>query len=520
MSRKTLFNSLLCILLLVPQLAVGEISKEWENVYTGDPKARDLQLDPAGDVYVLGTACVLKYDAAFGELLWSYALGDDEGIIGANKGCIAVGPGGEIYAAWKNYDATPSELNLTKLENNGTLACEIELPMEAGYEENPIGVDEAGNIYVGVQKRNVSTDARTGFLVKYNSDLELIAGPVDVGFSPEAMTIEPDSESVFVTSHGMTKRYDSDLSQVWETPSGGLKLKLSAGDLFAVGYMKVDEHLTEALIVKFDAASGEVRWERYFSRPIVNVWSYNYAFDVDTDSSGNAYVVGQSTLTNYGDCLVLKYSTSGELLWENPPLSTFGSESAYSVDVDDNGFAYVVGYTWDGSYHLLSFRCSPSGEVDWMKVEGADSFGTCVALSQDGKKIYAAGDGDLGRATPGVITIKYGSSVSIIDEYGSSVPIIDKPRPRSPYPGEILTITGQGFGNSQGNSQVHIGPRTIKRVVLWSDTRIRVRIPFGKKQCSWFKHGDGQCRRRRVWVTVGMEDSNIRRIRVMKPGAC
>jgi hypothetical protein len=284
--------------------------------------------------------------------------------------------------------------------------------------------------------------------------------------------------------------------------------------------MKVNENLTEALIVKFDAVSGEALWERHFSRPIANAWSFNYAFDVDTDSSGNAYVVGQSTLTDYGDCLVLKYSTSGELLWENAPLNISGSESSYAVDVDDNGFAYVAGYTWDGSYRLVSFRCKPSGEVDWIKNEAADSFGTCVALSQDGK-IYAAGVGGLGTATPGIITIKYGSSVPVIDEYGSSVPVIDKPRPGSLYPGEILTITGQGFGDSQGDSQVHIGPKTITRVKLWSDTKIRVRIPrYSKKKCSWFKHGDGQYRRRTVWVTVGMEDSNTRRIKVMKPDVC
>jgi hypothetical protein len=106
----------------------------------------------------------------------------------------------------------------------------------------------------------------------------------------------------------------------------------------------------------------------------------------------------------------------------------------------------------------------------------------------------------------------------------SQGPVIERLRPRNCNPGEILRIIGSGFGNTQGDSVVHIGPKTYDssspRIRLWSDTRIRIRILYKKKPCDWYTHGDSTYRRRKVWVTVGGVDSNKKRFRVLKPGTC
>jgi beta propeller repeat protein len=103
-------------------------------------------------------------------------------------------------------------------------------------------------------------------------------------------------------------------------------------------------------------------------------------------------------------------------------------------------------------------------------------------------------------------------------------PNVEKLRPRKCNPGEILRIIGSGFGNTQGDSVLHIGPKTYDsshpRIRFWSDTRIRIRIPFKKKPCDWYTHGDLTYRKRKVGVTVGGMDSNKERIRVLKPGTC
>jgi hypothetical protein len=84
----------------------------------------------------------------------------------------------------------------------------------------------------------------------------------------------------------------------------------------------------------------------------------------------------------------------------------------------------------------------------------------------------------------------------------------------------IVGIIGTNFGDTQGDSVVHIGPRIFDssspRIKLWSDSKIRIRLP--KYQCGWFK-GEGY-RYRKVWVTVDGVDSNKKRIKVLKPSTC
>lgn len=102
---------------------------------------------------------------------------------------------------------------------------------------------------------------------------------------------------------------------------------------------------------------------------------------------------------------------------------------------------------------------------------------------------------------------------------------IDKLRPRSCLPNERIRIIGAGFGDTQGDSLVHIGNKntydsTSSRIKLWTDTKIKVKIPFANKKCSWFTGGDGEYRKKKVWVTVGGVDSNKKNLKVLKPDNC
>ena len=109
--------------------------------------------------------------------------------------------------------------------------------------------------------------------------------------------------------------------------------------------------------------------------------------------------------------------------------------------------------------------------------------------------------------------------------WGKSLPVINRIRRRSPAPEDKIRIIGYGFGDTQGDSVVHVGPNdtydsTSSRIKLWSDTKIKIKIPFGNKKCSWFKDGDGEYRKRKVWVTVGGVDSNKKTLKVMKLDGC
>jgi probable HAF family extracellular repeat protein len=87
-------------------------------------------------------------------------------------------------------------------------------------------------------------------------------------------------------------------------------------------------------------------------------------------------------------------------------------------------------------------------------------------------------------------------------------------------PGSIVRIIGNNFGDTQGNSVIHIGPKVFDssspRIKLWSDSKIRIRLP--KYQCAWFQGQD--FRYIRVWVTTDGVDSNKKRIKVLRPDTC
>jgi len=101
--------------------------------------------------------------------------------------------------------------------------------------------------------------------------------------------------------------------------------------------------------------------------------------------------------------------------------------------------------------------------------------------------VGAYGDDDAGTHSGSAYVFMYGGA-----------PYIDKLRPRRCEPGEQIRIIGYGFGETQGDSVVHIGKRTFDssspRIKLWSDTKIRIKVPNYK--CEWFKGRD--YRRRKV----------------------
>ncbi len=102
-----------------------------------------------------------------------------------------------------------------------------------------------------------------------------------------------------------------------------------------------------------------------------------------------------------------------------------------------------------------------------------------------------------------------------------SAPVIDKVKPRPCEPKQKIRIMGFGFGDTQGDSVIHIGKKAFDssspRIKLWTDTKIKVRIR--DYPCKWF--GAKESRNRRVSVTVAGEDSNRKKFKVVPgPNTC
>jgi hypothetical protein len=194
-----------------------------------------------------------------------------------------------------------------------------------------------------------------------------------------------------------------------------------------------------------------------------------------------------------------------------------------SLETDVRGIAVnevgeIFGASWDGNiYHFdndgVIQNSIDSGSHDLVDID----------ISLDGQLVIGSRFGYVfltDESLGSVSSFSVGSEPTFVAYVSSMAPHIDKLRPRRCEPGKRIRIVGYGFGEIQGDSLVHIGNRIFDssspRIKLWTDTKIKIRIPNYK--CEWFKGQD--YRRRKVWVTVDGVDSNKKRLKVMKPCVC
>lgn len=184
------------------------------------------------------------------------------------------------------------------------------------------------------------------------------------------------------------------------------------------------------------------------------------------------------------------------------------SEAAGHGDPNHDGLLYGTGHLNHGADYV-------SGDI----VENSGHLRVSVFPSQvivEYVRAFLPGDGINGE-------VAYTYTIGGV----SARPHIASINPSSPKPDEMINILGSGFGDRQGASVVHLGLQngvdidvTSPNVTLWSDSEIVVALPFASEECSWFKHGDGAYRTRKVWLTVDGMDSNVRVIRVLRPEIC
>ena len=118
-----------------------------------------------------------------------------------------------------------------------------------------------------------------------------------------------------------------------------------------------------------------------FTQPVTQEWVRRYSGlqpnigssgkSVKLDSCGNIYVLvrAASDSTN-GDYGVLKYNSSGNLLWSayyNTPGNL--GEQSHAFTVTGSGDVYITGITGiNFIYHILTVKFDSSGSCQWAKI--------------------------------------------------------------------------------------------------------------------------------------------------------
>jgi len=172
--------------------------------------------------------------------------------------------------------------------------------------------------------------------------------------------------------------------------------------------------LSQIFLLKYTTFDSELQ----FSKTWGGVRGNDYGSGVAVDNLGDEYVVGTTTSFGAGqaDVVLLKYDSSGNLLfqrtWGTGPLNNYGT----GVAVDSGGDIYVTGYTYGlgpnpGTSAVILLKYDQSGNLLFQKTWGGieNDFGTGITVDLDGN-VYVTGytkSYSINAGVPSAFLLKY-----------------------------------------------------------------------------------------------------------------
>lgn len=271
----------------------------------------------------------------------------------------------------------------------------------AGHITHQNGVPMAGvavkleNFYTKKIETVITGDDGTYFFdgLQIADSLEITPSKENYEFSPPAVTIdgivydevqnfiaagpppEPPQPPANQPTLAWTSYYDNPLpinsSSAPNADYNAMMARDAQGNVYVAGTSYV-EHFgsngnTDISLYKTDANGNRV-WAKTFDG------SGHYkdgAIDLAVDSAGNAYIagyayVGDGTGDDY-DYVVLKYSSSGNLLWSRYYSGDGGEDIPRSLKVDPSGNVYVTGYSWGNYANYATVKYDTNGNQIWAK---------------------------------------------------------------------------------------------------------------------------------------------------------
>jgi hypothetical protein len=171
---------------------------------------------------------------------------------------------------------------------------------------------------------------------------------------------------------------------------GNSMAQTSDGNLIIAGYNSSSGNGYDGLLMKV-TTSGEMIWEKNFGSLYMDSF-----YNVINTSSGDYVAAGFQTLPgNSGSNIyIVKSNALGEKQWEYLGDSEHTTQGFGLVETPDNGFI-ACGYIQDNSYtdrDIYLVKLDASGKKVWDKRFGLINPGSTTAIYDDAYAIMAAGD--------------------------------------------------------------------------------------------------------------------------------
>jgi len=328
-------------------------AQQWTATYDGtgtnDDIVQDIDLTPAGEILITGYSdanasaliqnniVTIKYGNT-GTALWTNiyngtATRDDEA--GA---CIIDSQGNARIAGHTENTQAQRDAILLTYDGSGNTTNTAIWTGEGDNSDNAREIvrDNNGNIYVAGYSVGRDTD-RDIFLMK-------------------------------VSSAGDTLWTRSVSGTLFGSDEEGNAIALdNSGNIIITGYTKNSGTGSDITILKYNTA-GTLLWTALFNG---TANESDRSYDVTTDASGNIYVTGKtdinaSPIITNDELFTAKYSSNGALLWSSVFNGGSGNQRGRFIRVGNSGSIYVCGQSNNGTDEdLLVVKYSTSGTVLW-----------------------------------------------------------------------------------------------------------------------------------------------------------
>lgn len=439
-----------------------------------DDEGKDIEIDSDGNAFVTGYIdnspggrfITLKYNPA-GTLLWSreydFAPSDYEYAI-----ALTIDNNGNAISAGIAGYTTISDYATLKYNSAGTLqwAKKFNASQISTDAVNSIAGDKNGNIYAVGRVRTTQFGDNIQ-LVKYNSagvkkwdfnlggsytssqDMEDAGNDVTVDQSGNVYITGTMHVSVLTNKRDVyTQKLDSNGTPLWSygifyggtREEEGKEIKVdNSGNVYVGFNSDVNGTNPDCGVIKYNS-SGNL------------VWAYGYngtsndtdkLTDMKIDKDGNVYLLGNSkTLSNGFDVFTIKLNSStGTVLWNNIfNGSANGNDEGRSIDTDNNGNAYITGTAFNltTGNDLFAIKYSSDGSTAWSNTQisgGNNLRETGAVIKFDSLNLKTKISGDLESTLVG----KLGHYITFIDSSGNYNPLNGS---NAIIPGENFTSGG------------------------------------------------------------------------------